>query len=76
MDLLHAMELGRRMPGVHAVSYHPGNIASGFARDWSPMMRWLFNSPLRYLLFTTPERGAERMLRLIAGAPGTALGLV
>ncbi|MFT3916668.1 MAG: SDR family NAD(P)-dependent oxidoreductase [Anaeromyxobacteraceae bacterium] len=73
MNILHAMELGRRYPGVTGVSFHPGVVASGFAREGSALMRWFYGSLLTKPFLRTPEQGADTLVWLATATPGRAL---
>jgi len=70
MNVLHAMELGRRYPGVTGVSFHPGVVASGFGRDGGVLTRWFYGSALVKPFMRTPEQGADTLLWLVEGVPG------
>lgn len=70
MNILHAMEVSRRFQGVSAVSFHPGSVATGFARQGSPMFKLVYETPLKHLFLISPEKGADTLLWLIAGEPG------
>jgi len=70
MNILHAMEVNRRFDGVHAVSFHPGAVATGVARDAGGIIRWLYESFLGRLLMLSPEKGADTLVWLIHGTPG------
>lgn len=64
MNILHAKELNRRFRGVRAVSFHPGVVATGFAREGSSMTRVLYESVLRKLFMISPEKGADTLVWL------------
>jgi NAD(P)-dependent dehydrogenase (short-subunit alcohol dehydrogenase family) len=70
MNILHAMEISRRFQGVSAVSFHPGSVATGFAREGSAILKWAYEMPLKHLFLTSPEKGSRTLLWLIAGEPG------
>ena len=61
MNILHATEINRRLPGTRAVSFHPGLVATGFAREGSRLLRFFYNSGLFML---SPEKGADTMIWL------------
>jgi NAD(P)-dependent dehydrogenase (short-subunit alcohol dehydrogenase family) len=69
MNILHAAEINRRFRGVHGVSFHPGVVATGFAREGSAMVRVLYESVLRKLFMISPEKGADTLVWLAKGAP-------
>src|SRR6185369_8681177 len=70
MNILHAMEINRRFTGVNAVSFHPGALATGFARNASGPLRWFFGSALGRLVLGPPTQGGERLAWLACGQPG------
>jgi len=61
MNILHAAEINRRLPGTRGVSFHPGVVATGFAREGSALLRFFYNSGLFML---SPEKGADTMVWL------------
>lgn len=69
MNILHAMEINRRFQGVNAVAFHPGVIATGFAREGSFLTRWFYEGPLRKVFMKTPEQGADTLVWLINSTP-------
>ena len=71
MNILHAMEIARRYSEVSAASFHPGLVATGFAREGKGIVRWFYESPLGRLIGRTPEQGADTLLWLIRGEPGS-----
>jgi NAD(P)-dependent dehydrogenase (short-subunit alcohol dehydrogenase family) len=72
MNILHANELQRRHGDrISAASFHPGVVATGFAREGNWYTRLFYNSPVGKLFMITPERGADTMLWLATGRPGT-----
>jgi NAD(P)-dependent dehydrogenase (short-subunit alcohol dehydrogenase family) len=64
MNILHADELNRRFRGVHGVSFHPGVVATGFAREGAAAARILYESVLRKLFMISPEKGADTLVWL------------
>jgi NAD(P)-dependent dehydrogenase (short-subunit alcohol dehydrogenase family) len=70
MNILHAMEISRRFSGVSAVSFHPGKVKTRFAREASGFIKWVYQTPLKYLFLTSPEKGADTLIWLIAGEAG------
>ena len=71
-QILFTRELDRRHGerGVGSVAFHPGNIASNFARQPGSALRWVHLPGIRQLLLTTPERGADTLVHLVEGTPG------
>lgn len=72
-QILHAKELQRRYSarGLSAVSLHPGNIATSFSSAPGSAMRRLYQTPLKHLFLTTPEKGADTLSWLAETTPGT-----
>lgn len=77
-NILFTTELHRRYhaDGLSAASFYPGNIATNFASDTtSPIMRvvrFLGTRPgIGRALLSTPERGADQIVWLAEGTPGT-----
>lgn len=70
MNILHAAGINRRFRGVSAVSFHPGVVATGFAREGSPATRFLFDSPLGRLFLLPPRKGADTLVWLATTRPG------
>lgn len=64
MNILHAAEINRRHRGVRAVSFHPGVVATGFAREGARAVRILYESVLRKLFMISPEKGADTLVWL------------
>lgn len=69
MNILHAAEINRRFEGVHGVSFHPGVVATGFAREGARMARLLYESTLRRLFMIPPEKGADTLVWLASTMP-------
>ncbi len=59
-NVLFARELAKRAPKLISVSFHPGNIASDFARD-SLLYGHLYRTPLKRVFLIPPESGAEAL---------------
>lgn len=72
MNILHAAEVTRRFRGVHGVSFHPGVVATGFAREGSSAVRFFYESFLRKLFMISPEKGADTLVWLAASRPREA----
>jgi NAD(P)-dependent dehydrogenase (short-subunit alcohol dehydrogenase family) len=71
MNILHAREINRRFTNVSAVSFHPGALATGFARNSGAVMRWFFGSAIGRLLLGPATRGGDRLAWLASHQPGT-----
>jgi len=63
MNILHAAEINRRFDGVRGVSFHPGVVATDFAREGSRFVRILWESALRHFLIS-PAKGADTLVWL------------
>jgi NAD(P)-dependent dehydrogenase (short-subunit alcohol dehydrogenase family) len=70
MNILHAMEISRRFKGVWAVSFHPGTVETGFAREGGGIIKWLYESSLKGLFLIPPDQGADTLIWLISTVPG------
>ncbi|MFC8596952.1 SDR family NAD(P)-dependent oxidoreductase [Isoptericola sp. NPDC057191] len=72
-NILFTEELQRRYgdQGISAVAFHPGVVASGFASDTTHAMRYLYHGPLKRLFTITADQGADQLVWLSEGAPGT-----
>lgn len=71
-NILFTRELDRRhrADGISAVAFHPGVVRSGFASDTTHFMRFLYHSPVKYLMTISPEQSAHRLTSLVEGKPG------
>lgn len=69
MNILHAAEINRRFRGVRGVSFHPGVVATGFAREGARFTRVLYESFLRRLFMISPEQGADTLVWLATSQP-------
>lgn len=77
-NILFTAELHRRhhADGLSAASFYPGNISTNFASDTtSPIMRlvrFVGTKPvIGRVLLNTPEQGADQIVWLAEGTPGT-----
>ncbi len=70
--LLFTAELDRRYraQGISAVAFHPGGVASNFARSSRSPVGTLFRSPLPRLVFQPPEKAARQLVWLATSEPG------
>lgn len=71
-NILFTRELHRRYhtQGIAAVAFHPGVVRSAFASDTTHPMRFLYHTPLKYLLTISPESSGKRLTALALGRPG------
>lgn len=51
--------------GVTAVAFHPGIVASNFAADTTTNWRWVYNTPLRHMVLTKPDKAIRTLLWLL-----------
>jgi NAD(P)-dependent dehydrogenase (short-subunit alcohol dehydrogenase family) len=74
-EILFARELDRRYrsQGLASVAVNPGNIASSFAQVPGDANHWVTQTPriVRRLLLSSPEKGADTLVFLAQGTPGT-----
>lgn len=72
-NILFTKELQRRYSGdgIAAVSFHPGLVGTSFASDTTHLMRRLYHGPLKRIFTITPDRGADQLVWLAEGTPGT-----
>lgn len=66
-NVAFAAELPDRLPGVRAVSLHPGLIRSNFAAGSAPLIRTFMHSPARAFM-RSPEQGADTLVWLTTAA--------
>ncbi|MBK1809534.1 SDR family NAD(P)-dependent oxidoreductase [Clostridium sp. YIM B02505] len=71
-NILFTRELDRRYreEGISAVAFHPGVVRSSFASDTTHFMRFLYHTPVKYLMTISPEKSARALTALIEGKPG------
>ncbi len=55
--------------GLHTVAFHPGLIATNFARGSSSPLRLAYQTPLKRLM-SSPEKGGANLAHFITGVPG------
>jgi NAD(P)-dependent dehydrogenase (short-subunit alcohol dehydrogenase family) len=72
-NILFTHELQRRFgdQGLNAAAFHPGVVGSNFASSASGVMRWLYGSRLAAATMISPARGADQLVWLAEGTPGT-----
>jgi NAD(P)-dependent dehydrogenase (short-subunit alcohol dehydrogenase family) len=63
-NILHAVEINRRLRNVRGVSFHPGVVATGFAREGSAMTRLFYRKFIASLFMLPPEKGADTLVWL------------
>jgi NAD(P)-dependent dehydrogenase (short-subunit alcohol dehydrogenase family) len=62
-------ELPARLPGIRAVCFCPGLVASHFAADGAPLIRTVMGSPARAFM-RAPEQGADALVWLATAGEG------
>jgi NAD(P)-dependent dehydrogenase (short-subunit alcohol dehydrogenase family) len=72
-NILFTVELDRRYggEGLAAAAFHPGVVASNFAADMGGISRLVYRNPLSRFLLTSSEKGADQLVWLAEGTPGT-----
>jgi NAD(P)-dependent dehydrogenase (short-subunit alcohol dehydrogenase family) len=72
-QILFARELDRRYGprGLASVCFDPGNISTNFAREPGAALRWVHLPLLGQLMLSSPEKGADTLVYLAQGTPGT-----
>jgi len=74
-NILFTRELHRRYHdrGISTAAFYPGDIASSFGtQSDSKIHRFITTNPItRAVLLTTPDKGADQLVRLAEGQPGT-----
>ena len=70
-DILFTKELDRRYrgQGISAVAFEPGVVRTNFASESKGLIKFCYHSPLKYLFTISPEKSAERLVRLALGEP-------
>ena len=71
-NILFTRELHRRYhrQGLAAAAFHPGIVATGFARQTTHPMRYLYHSVFTRLFTITADQGADTLVWLAEGNPG------
>ncbi|MGA2432836.1 MAG: SDR family NAD(P)-dependent oxidoreductase [Acidimicrobiales bacterium] len=72
-NILFTFELHKRFhdQGISTAAFHPGNVASNFANDTNSLMRYVYHTPLRKLFLVSTTKGADNLIWLASGTPGT-----
>ena len=69
-QILFVRELYRRYGrGIDTAAFHPGNIASDYAREATSSLRRLYHIWTRHPWAVTPEHGADTLVLLAEGRP-------
>jgi NAD(P)-dependent dehydrogenase (short-subunit alcohol dehydrogenase family) len=71
-NILFTRELHHRhhADGIAAVAFHPGVVRSSFASDTTHFMRFVYHTPVKYLMTISPESSGRRLTALAEGKPG------
>lgn len=72
-NILFTRELHRRYhaEGISAVAFHPGVVATNFASDTTHFVRYVHNPVIRNLFTVSADKGADQLIWLAEGTPGT-----
>jgi NAD(P)-dependent dehydrogenase (short-subunit alcohol dehydrogenase family) len=72
-NILFTKELHRRhhAQGISTAAFHPGNVATNFAAGSTSPMRFIYHTPLKDVALISPDRGAESLVWLVDGTPGS-----
>lgn len=70
---LFTRELDRRYHGrgLSSAAFHPGFVGSNIGAAHSPVMRFLYRTPIRSMVTVTPDHAAEQLVWLADGVPGS-----
>jgi NAD(P)-dependent dehydrogenase (short-subunit alcohol dehydrogenase family) len=68
-NILFTRELHRRhhADGIAAVAFHPGVVRSNFASDTTHFMRFIYHSPVKYLMTISSDASGRRLTALAEG---------
>jgi len=71
-NILFTQELHRRFgaSGISSAAFHPGVVASNFAKSMGFSIWGLAFNPLTRLFMSTPEKGAAQLVWLATSTPG------
>jgi NAD(P)-dependent dehydrogenase (short-subunit alcohol dehydrogenase family) len=56
--------------GISSMAFHPGVVATNFAAETNPAMRWVYHGPLTRLFTIPATEGASHLTWAIDGRPG------
>lgn len=72
-NVLFTRELHRRFAdqGLASAAFHPGMVATNFANETTSWFRFVYRTPLARLALVTPDKGADCLVWLAEGTPGT-----
>jgi NAD(P)-dependent dehydrogenase (short-subunit alcohol dehydrogenase family) len=71
MNILHAIALNEKLKNVNAVSFHPGGVATSFAREGSGLIKWVYENAIGRFFLISPEKGADTLNWLAESSPGS-----
>lgn len=70
-DVLFTRELNDRFKGkIYPVAFEPGVVRTNFGAEGNAFVRFCYHTPLKYLFTISPEKSADRLVRLALGTPG------
>ncbi|MGW2094552.1 SDR family NAD(P)-dependent oxidoreductase [Promicromonospora sukumoe] len=72
-NILFTKELHRRYAddGITAVAFHPGYVASNFAKQSKGLFQFIYNNPVTKMMLSGTEKGGAALTWLADGTPGT-----
>lgn len=70
-NALLTRELNRKYAdkGISAVAFEPGVPRTNFACESTPFFKFMYHSVFKYLFTISPDKSAERLIRLALGKP-------
>lgn len=71
-NILFTYELHKRFSdkGINAVAFEPGIVRSNFGTESLKIINFFYHSIFKYLFTISPERSAQRLIKLVIGVPG------
>lgn len=71
-NILFTRELNKRYKdkGINAVAFEPGIVRSNFGTESKKIINFFYHSAFKYLFTISPEKSAERLIKLAIGIPG------
>ena len=70
-NILFTRELNKRYKdkGINAVAFEPGVVRSNFGTESKKIINFFYHSVFKYLFTISPEKSAERLIKLALGTP-------
>lgn len=71
-NILFTTELNNRYKdkGINAVAFEPGIVRSNFGAESLKIINFFYHSAFKYLFTISPEKSAQRLVKLATGIPG------